>query len=98
MSIDALCKGLVWTVSFRVESSNAFNKDVGLDSNFQCEICIRQEGGIEWPIIVLSDLHEVLTTIEHPFNGLFSRTTWVSRHQKPIWILMKQEIMGWHWH
>jgi len=36
----------------------------------------------------------------HLFNGLFSRTTWVSRHQKgkPIWILMKQEMMGWQWH
>ena len=36
----------------------------------------------------------------HPFNGPFSRTTWVSRHQKgkPFWILMKQEMMGWQWH
>jgi len=33
---------------------------------------------------------------QFPFNGLFSRTTWVSRHQsgKPLWILMKQEMMG----
>ena len=40
------------------------------------------------------------TTLLHPFNGLFSRTTWVSRHQngKPFWILMKQEVMGWQWH
>ena len=32
----------------------------------------------------------------HTFNGLFSRTTCVSRHQKgkPIWILLKQEMMG----
>jgi len=30
------------------------------------------------------------------FNGLFSRTTWVSRYLKgkPIWILITQEIMG----
>ena len=36
----------------------------------------------------------------HPFNGLFSRTTWVSRHQKgkPFWILLKQDMMGWQWH
>jgi len=36
----------------------------------------------------------------HPFNGLFSRTTWVSQHQKgkPFWILLKQETMGRHWH
>jgi len=36
----------------------------------------------------------------NPFNGLFSRTTWVSRHQKgkPFWILLEQEMMGRHWH
>jgi len=39
----------------------------------------------------------------HLFNGLFSRTTWVSRvsrHQKskPFWILLQQEMMGWQWH
>jgi len=36
----------------------------------------------------------------HLFNGLFSRTTWVSRHQKgnPFWILLEQEMMGWQWH
>jgi len=40
------------------------------------------------------------TTTLHPFNGLFSRATWVSRHQKGklFWILMKQEMMGWQWH
>jgi len=36
----------------------------------------------------------------HPFNSLFSRTTWVSQHQKgkPFWILLEQEMMGWQWH
>jgi len=36
----------------------------------------------------------------HSFNGLFSRTTQISRHQKdkPFWILMKQEMTGWQWH
>jgi len=31
---------------------------------------------------------------------VFSRTTWVSRHQKgkPFWILLQQEMMGWQWH
>jgi len=31
-----------------------------------------------------------------PLNGLFSRTAWVSQHWKgkPIWILVKQEMMG----
>ena len=33
----------------------------------------------------------------HPFNGLFSRTTWGSWHQKaePFWILTTQEMTGW---
>jgi len=36
----------------------------------------------------------------YPFNGLFSRTTWVNQRQKgkPFWILLKQEMMGWQWH
>jgi len=35
-------------------------------------------------------------TDRHPFNGLFSRTTWVSRHQKGklFWILLEKEMMG----
>jgi len=39
---------------------------------------------------------KLLSLLLHPFNGLFSRTTWVSRHQKskPFWILLKQEMMG----
>jgi len=34
------------------------------------------------------------------FNGLFARTTWVSRHQKgkAFWILLEQEMMGCQWH
>jgi len=34
------------------------------------------------------------------FNGLFSRTAWVSQHQKgkPFWILLEQEMLGWQWH
>ena len=46
-------------------------------------------------------LHNTTTTLPpHPFNGLFSRTTWVSQHQKgkPFWILLEQEMMGWQWH
>jgi len=37
--------------------------------------------------------YHITTTL---FSGLFSRTTWVSRHQrgKPLWILMKQEMIG----
>ena len=38
------------------------------------------------------------TQLLHSFNSLFSRTTWVSRHQKgkPFWILLEQEMIGWH--
>jgi len=34
------------------------------------------------------------------FNGLFSKTVWVSWHQKdkPFWILLEQEMIGWQWH
>jgi len=47
-----------------------------------------------------SPRHDRARTCIHTFNGLFSRTTWVSRHQKgkPFWILLKQEMMGWQWH
>jgi len=42
----------------------------------------------------------LLVLLLHPFNGLFSRTTCVSRHQKgkSFWILLEQEMMGWQWH
>jgi len=41
-----------------------------------------------------------LLLLLHPFNGLSSRTTWISWHQKgkPFWILLQQEMMGWQWH
>ena len=37
-----------------------------------------------------------LVTVLQPFNGLFSRTTWVSRYQKgkPVWILLEQETVS----
>ena len=42
----------------------------------------------------------LLLLLLHLFNSFFSRTTWVSQHQKgkPFWILTKQEMMGWQWH
>jgi len=41
-----------------------------------------------------------LYLVLRPFNGLFFRTTWVSRHQegKSFRILLEQETMGWQWH
>jgi len=43
---------------------------------------------------------KMFITDRHPFNGLFSRTTWVSwtREVKPFWILIKQDLVGWQWH
>jgi len=37
-----------------------------------------------------------LLLLLHPFNGFFSRTTWVNWHQKgkSFWILLEQEVMG----
>jgi len=42
----------------------------------------------------------LLLLLLHLLNGLFYRTTWVSRHQKgkSFWILLEQEMMGWQWH
>jgi len=44
--------------------------------------------------------HVLLLLLQHPINGLFSGTTWVSRHLKGkrFWILLVQEMMGWQWH
>jgi len=43
--------------------------------------------------------HSLLLLL-HLFNGLLSRTIWLSRHRKgkPFWILLEQEMMGWQWH
>jgi len=39
----------------------------------------------------------------HPFNGLFSRTAWISRYQKGKTSLdlneaRGDEVLGWQWH
>jgi len=42
----------------------------------------------------------ILLPLLHPFDSLFSRTTWLSWHQKgkTFWILLEQEMMGSQWH
>jgi len=45
----------------------------------------------------------VLLLLLHPFNGLFSGTTWVSRYQKGETSLVLNEarddgVLGWQWH
>jgi len=52
------------------------------------------EGNRTWDkksSIIFSRQYKYFMETKHPFNGLFSRTTWVSQHQtvKPFWILMK---------
>jgi len=52
-------------------------------------------------LVMGHSITQVATSITlRPFNGLFSRTTSVSQHQKgePFRIFMKQEMMGWQWH
>jgi len=51
-----------------------------------------------WVCLLSTRQQQQLLLLLHSLNGLFSRTTWVSRHQKsrtilvkPIWILLKQE-------
>jgi len=61
--------------------------------------------------ISLRDYHRTLCSSKllllllllHPFNGLFSRTTWVSRYQKGKTSLDLNEardggVLGWQWH
>jgi len=48
-------------------------------------------------------LIKLTTTVLHPFNGLFSRTTWVSRYQKGKTILdlndaTENRVFGRQWH
>ena len=58
----------------------------------------RPTNSLKAPKAVYTDLLLLLLLL-HPFNGLFSRTTWESRNQngKSFWILLKQE-MKWQWH
>jgi len=53
----------------------------------------------ETPCAILSLITRPVAIALHPFNGLFSRTTWVSRHQKGRTILdfNEAEMMGWQW-
>jgi len=63
-----------------------------------------QSGCSSWcptnSVIVLKAKQLLTTTTLHPFNGFFSRTTWVIQQQndKPFWILLEQEMMGWQWY
>jgi len=48
-------------------------------------------------------LHPVLPPLLHPFNGLFSRTTWISQYQKGSTSLDLYEakddgVLGWQWY
>jgi len=61
--------------------------------------------GVTYHVHIMSHWNSIFniissTTLPPPFNGLFSRTTWLSRHEKgkPFWILLEQEIVRWQWH
>jgi len=45
-------------------------------------------------------IHAKLNIYNYYYYILFSRTTWVSQHQKgkQFWILLEREMMGWQWH
>jgi len=38
------------------------------------------------------------TILLHPFNGLFSKTTWVSHYQKGLNEARDDGVWGWQWH
>ena len=44
--------------------------------------------------------HGSFQTNRHPLYGFLSKTTLVAgtRKIKPVWILIKQKMMGWQWH
>jgi len=62
-------------------------------SCFVCYVWQHLANGV-WISLIGTSTHT--HTHAHTFSGLFSRTTWVSQHQKgkPFWILLKQETMG----
>jgi len=59
---------------------------------------LRQKNSL--PLIPKRCLPEQQLLLLHLFNGLFSRTTWVSLHPKgkPFWVLLEQEMTGLQWH
>jgi len=67
-----------------------------------CSACLKPIVGqvsiikVEWMNMNAFKRIIYIHTYIHTFNRLFSRTTWVSLHQKgkPFWILLKQEMMG----
>jgi len=62
---------------------------------FLCKGCLLGVAMIAPVLKFLVALISLLLLVLHPFNGLFPRTTWVSRHQKGklFWILLEQEMM-----
>ena len=69
---------------------------------FCSTLCLKKDSSQQIQMVSSCLLYDMHMTHTHtpPFNGLFSRTTWVGRYEKdkPFWILLKQERMGWQWH
>ena len=57
------------------------------------------EGLFYWLSVTVGPT-DTLTHIHNRLMAFFSRTAWVGRYHKdkPFWILLKQEMMGWQWH
>ena len=66
----------------------------------QLQFCTVQQFTLTRNCSQTSHLQQASNNNKHRFNGLFSRTTWVSRHQEgqTNLILMKQEMTRWQWH
>ena len=91
---------IFWWLEFTILSLESCAHDMKLYTKDLCSYihCTRMRVSCWGKMWIALDC--TTTLLLHLFNGPFSRTAWVSRHQKgkPFWILLKQEMMGWQWH
>ena len=94
----------VRSILYAESSASTDRLTVAADDVDEEDASRRSANGSRWIFFLAGG--SIASTLTHthkhtqPFNGLFSRTTWVGRYQKdkPFWILLKQEMMGWQWH
>ena len=81
----ALQEKPVWHQSSYIQQSTSFVNKSYQTFIYSTHLCL----------VYITLLHYTMQ-----FNSLFSKITWVSRHQKgkPLWILLEQEMLGWQWH
>ena len=83
----------------QVDCVTRFNKALNdLTDSVNCVIAAHPF--FETKLFLSEERNSLNFSLTQTLNGLFSRTTWVGRYQKdkPFWILLKQEMMGWPWH